>query len=165
MQRESYVPRTWRSHPLHLCPAEPFSWVDELADDASSSSAESFLLWQESSDEDEDLELVPFDKGDLPQEVKWASILYAPIERSWLKGTPEVHGAQGLYTFERILLEARSLKRRPKDVNKWVKSVLDRKYKALTNEARKETRRMFFRSLDHYEQNHALYVCPSGHVL
>ena len=28
MQRESYVPRTWRSHPLHLCPAEPFSWED-----------------------------------------------------------------------------------------------------------------------------------------
>ncbi|KAI0366779.1 hypothetical protein BV20DRAFT_631219 [Pilatotrama ljubarskyi] len=26
MQRESYTPRTWRTHPLHLCPAEPFSW-------------------------------------------------------------------------------------------------------------------------------------------
>ncbi|KAI8978272.1 hypothetical protein BD414DRAFT_445492 [Trametes punicea] len=28
MQRESYTPRTWRTHPLHLCPAEPFSWDD-----------------------------------------------------------------------------------------------------------------------------------------
>ncbi|KAH9888378.1 hypothetical protein C8Q73DRAFT_668284 [Cubamyces lactineus] len=27
MQRESYTPRTWRTHPLHLCPAEPFSWT------------------------------------------------------------------------------------------------------------------------------------------
>ncbi|KAI9061380.1 hypothetical protein FKP32DRAFT_1576107 [Trametes sanguinea] len=28
MQRESYTPRTWRTHPLHLCPPEPFSWDD-----------------------------------------------------------------------------------------------------------------------------------------
>ena len=28
MQRESYVPRTWRTHPLHICPADPFSWDD-----------------------------------------------------------------------------------------------------------------------------------------
>ncbi|KAI0644998.1 hypothetical protein C8Q79DRAFT_911823 [Trametes meyenii] len=28
MQRESYTPRTWRTHPLHLCPAEPFAWDD-----------------------------------------------------------------------------------------------------------------------------------------
>ncbi|RPD57443.1 hypothetical protein L226DRAFT_467652 [Lentinus tigrinus ALCF2SS1-7] len=28
MQRESYAPRTWRTHPLHICPAEPFSWKD-----------------------------------------------------------------------------------------------------------------------------------------
>ncbi|RDX48572.1 hypothetical protein OH76DRAFT_1456170 [Lentinus brumalis] len=28
MQRESYTPRTWRTHPLHICPAEPFSWED-----------------------------------------------------------------------------------------------------------------------------------------
>ncbi|KAJ8490119.1 hypothetical protein ONZ51_g2496 [Trametes cubensis] len=27
MQRESYTPRTWRTHPLHLCPEEPFSWA------------------------------------------------------------------------------------------------------------------------------------------
>ncbi len=26
MQRESYTPRTWRTHPLHLCPAEPVAW-------------------------------------------------------------------------------------------------------------------------------------------
>ena len=28
MQREAYVPRTWRTHPLHICPADPFSWKD-----------------------------------------------------------------------------------------------------------------------------------------
>ncbi|KAI0753368.1 hypothetical protein C8Q80DRAFT_1096903 [Daedaleopsis nitida] len=28
MQREAYVPRTWRTHPLHICPAEPFSWAE-----------------------------------------------------------------------------------------------------------------------------------------
>ncbi|OSC97533.1 hypothetical protein PYCCODRAFT_1398522 [Trametes coccinea BRFM310] len=28
MQRESYTPRTWRTHPLHLSPPEPFSWDD-----------------------------------------------------------------------------------------------------------------------------------------
>ncbi|TBU46670.1 hypothetical protein BD309DRAFT_915504 [Dichomitus squalens] len=28
MQRGSYLPRTWRTHPLHLCPADPFSWDD-----------------------------------------------------------------------------------------------------------------------------------------
>ena len=26
MQRESYTPRTWRTHPLHICPDEPFAW-------------------------------------------------------------------------------------------------------------------------------------------
>ncbi|CDO77602.1 hypothetical protein BN946_scf184936.g27 [Trametes cinnabarina] len=28
MQREQYTPRTWRSHLLHLCPPEAFSWDD-----------------------------------------------------------------------------------------------------------------------------------------
>ncbi|KAH9851113.1 hypothetical protein C2E23DRAFT_733753 [Lenzites betulinus] len=28
MRRDSYTPRTWRTHPLHLCPAEPFAWSD-----------------------------------------------------------------------------------------------------------------------------------------
>ncbi|KAI0629643.1 hypothetical protein C8Q77DRAFT_1141513 [Trametes polyzona] len=28
MQRESYTPRTWRTHPLHVCPTEPFAWDD-----------------------------------------------------------------------------------------------------------------------------------------
>ncbi|KAI0827735.1 hypothetical protein BC628DRAFT_1535128 [Trametes gibbosa] len=28
MRSDSYTPRTWRTHPLHLCPAEPFAWAD-----------------------------------------------------------------------------------------------------------------------------------------
>ena len=139
--------------------------VDQLADDAESTGEETVTYWQESSDEEEDLELVDFDNNDFMQESKWASILYAPVERAWLKGLPAVDGALGLYTFERIILEARSLKGRPKDINKWLKGVLDRKYKALTNAARKETERMFFLSLDHHEENRVLYVCPNGHVL
>ncbi|KAI1787745.1 hypothetical protein LXA43DRAFT_684974 [Ganoderma leucocontextum] len=28
MRHEAYLPRTWRTHPLHICPADPFSWDD-----------------------------------------------------------------------------------------------------------------------------------------
>ena len=28
MRHEAYLPRTWRTHPLHICPADPFCWDD-----------------------------------------------------------------------------------------------------------------------------------------
>ena len=28
MRHRAYLPRTWRSYPLHICPADPFSWDD-----------------------------------------------------------------------------------------------------------------------------------------
>lgn len=30
LQSESYTPRTWRTHPLHICPAEPYDPRDPL---------------------------------------------------------------------------------------------------------------------------------------
>jgi len=30
LRSESYTPRTWRTHPLHICPPEPYSPSDPL---------------------------------------------------------------------------------------------------------------------------------------
>src|ERR1700691_4291762 len=33
LRSESYTPRTWRTHPLHICPPEPYSPEDPLTKD------------------------------------------------------------------------------------------------------------------------------------
>ena len=118
--------------------------------------------WRELSDDEDDVRVYHDTEPRSDRDFHtWKSILAMPIERGAKADIDEA----GVGSYERIIVSARKLRNRPKDINAWLDGVLERKYETLTADTRGELKRRFERDMIRDPAARPIYVCPNKHLV
>ena len=173
--RPSYLPTTRDARPSSLyvsqIPAsededaslhsslspEESSEVDQLDHDTSDADVDARVEEEEAEvglilDEDQD--------DDDDERNLWRAILQLPIQR----GYPELAQPSPL-SFEILLLAARALHGRPRDVDQWVSATYQRSYVHLPPHFRAEHKTLFWKAVSQPTLDRIVYRCPRGHFV
>ncbi|KAI0716226.1 hypothetical protein C8Q76DRAFT_794558 [Earliella scabrosa] len=114
--------------------------------------------WQDSSDDEDHVQVHrDTDAADDPAFHHWKALFSMPVER----GVKEDPTECGVGSYERIILAARKLRYRPRNIETWIEGVLERKYRGLGPDARDALPRDLLRD----PAARKVYVCPKKHVV